>query len=53
MNEGSSFISLEIVRFGNTTSEALITVVLQQQTATGTFSKTIVCIAGVLVSTSD
>ena len=43
VNEGSSFISLEIVRFGDTTSEAQLTVVLQQLagTATGTFSKTI------------
>ena len=59
VNEGSSFISLEIVRFGDTTSEALLTVVLQeltgtpqQQIAIGTFSRTIVCMAGILVSTS-
>ena len=37
VGEASSFISLEIVRFGDTTNEALLIVVLQQLTAIGTF----------------
>ena len=37
VGEASSFISLEIVRFGDTTNETQLTVVLQQLTATGTF----------------